>query len=216
MPILNALNNFKSKILQLAGRKKSLNSVSMDELAEQRVLLDRQEEEQLQRIQKLEQQKDALFDQAKKEKDPRRQQRAAAKIASCVREVKQLDIELTRLRKEIRLISGLEHVKRKAERATGSYSKVVAGMSVADLSSLIDKATIDDQLNQEKLDDLLDTMDEGLELAETEGSGDELEQDILSQIQAAQADDEEAATTTPAATKSEQKKRNLNNFNKEF
>ena len=190
MPILNALNNFKSKVLQLAGRKKTLNSISMDELSEQRVLLDRKEEEQLQRIEKLEQQKDALFDQAKKEKDPRRQERAAAKIASGVREIKQLDVELVRLRKELRLVTGLEHVKRKSSRAVGTYSQVVAGMSVSDLVSLIDKATVDDQLNQEKLDDLLDTMDEGLELAETEGTGDELEQDILSQIREAQAAEE--------------------------
>jgi len=190
MPILNALNNFKSKVLQLAGRKKTLNSISMDELSEQRVLLDRKEEEQLQRIEKLEQQKDALFDLAKKEKDPRRQERAAAKIASSVREIKQLDVELVRLRKELRLVTGLEHVKRKSGRAVNAYSQVVAGMSVSDLVSLIDKATIDDQLNQEKLDDLLGTMDEGLELAETEGTGDELEQDILSQIREAQAMEE--------------------------
>ena len=190
MPILNALNNFKSKVLHLAGRKKTLNSISMDELSEQRVLLDRKEEEQLQRIEKLEQQKDALFDQAKKEKDPRRQERAAAKIASGVREIKQLDVELVRLRKELRLVTGLEHVKRKSGRAVGAYSQVVAGMSVSELSGLIDQATIDDQLNQEKLDDLLGTMDEGLELAETEGTGDELEQDILSQIQEAQVMEE--------------------------
>jgi hypothetical protein len=138
-------------------KKMSLNEMPLDELEKAKAMLDHEERKMMAELDEIEKKKRVLYDRAVSGKV------SDAELTSISRKINDLLIEansktrdLQMLSKEFRTLNGLVLLKKRTNRATESALGALLGnLDLAELTTYIDKATIENDFSMKKFDDVL-------------------------------------------------------------
>ena len=103
-PIADAWNNFLQSLRKLFGREKTLDDFSYDELRAERARLEAGEQRILRDLERLEKEKTALFEAAKREPSQTVQQVQARKIRDINQRIAAMQGNLGRIGKLVRVV----------------------------------------------------------------------------------------------------------------
>lgn len=139
------------------NKKLSLNDMPLDELERAKAMLDHEERKVMAELDEIEKKKRVLYDKAVSGKV------SDAELTSISRKINDLLIEansksrdLQMISKEFRTINGLVLLKKRTIRATESaIGKLLGSLDLAELTTYIDKATIENDFSMKKFDDVL-------------------------------------------------------------
>ncbi len=188
-----------SKMFQ---RKKSIQDITLDELRQERIRLEQEESKLIRRVEDLEAQKKQLFLKGKDETSVRQQRIIASKIKDVDVQARNLDKNLQLFSHQLRIMNGFIQIKEN-QRLLSEHgiSSFIDNLDLSTLQSYIEKATVNESFNLEKLKDIVTTMEEGG--AATQETQPDAEVDsIVKMFQEAKA----AEVENPAATEEALKK----------
>jgi len=138
-------------------KKLSLKELPLDELEKAKAMLDHEERKVLAELEDIDKRKRLLYEKGVNGNISEHEQLIIA------RKIKDLDLEansksreLQVISKESRTINGLVLLKKNTLRATESAtSKVLGNLDLSDLTSYISQATVDNEFNMKKFDEVL-------------------------------------------------------------
>lgn len=173
------------------SRKKNLNDYSYDELMQERTKLEAAEQKILRDLNKLEQEKATLFEQAKREPSAAVRQVKARKIRDINHRTDGLQGNIRRLGKTIRVVDMIMATRETGRLKQGSSPilDVIAATDSLNLQDWVDKVVAGESVAEQKIDDLLKAFDDAEDLRGRVSTGDAEVDAILAQIQQAAADD---------------------------
>ena len=145
---------------KLSG-KKSLDKVSRDELRVEKIRLDQAQAKIIQKVDKLEAGKKDLMEQGMKESSQRKQVIIARRIKELDTEGSHFDRQLQAISHHVRIIGGLIKFKDEMGIMSKESNRLVSQIPLEDLAAFVEKATVQDEFQQEKLNDVLATLEEG-------------------------------------------------------
>ena len=145
---------------KLSG-KKSLDKVSRDELRVEKIRLDQAQAKIIQKVDKLEAGKKDLMEQGMKESSQRKQVIIARRIKELDTEGSHFDRQLQAISHHVRVIGGLIKFKDEMGIRSKESNRLVSQIPLEDLAAFVEKATVQDEFQQEKLNDVLATLEEG-------------------------------------------------------
>jgi hypothetical protein len=182
---LNILRELLNGKPQEKGVKASLDDLSLDDLRREKIRLDQEERKLLTRLQDVEKQKRNYFEEGVRSASVREQGVAARKIKELDVEANNMDRILNAISKQKRIINGLLQVKdRERVNQESSLSGLLKNMDLQDLIMYIDRSSVDGEFNDDKLNELIHTL-EGND-AVLPGIKEEKDvQDIISKMQQA-------------------------------
>ena len=175
----------------LFRRKEGLQSLSLDDVRREKILLERSERKILRELERLEQEKNKLFEAAKQ---------ATSQVIrlSLARKIQGVDLHITQLQQTLKplgaRISVLDHLESQYElgRFAQGTSEVVDALRATDAQELqkqIDESLAQDILQNQKVDEMLETFKESMEKEAEDYDSEEGLQAILAEIEhAAQVD----------------------------
>ncbi|MFV2068499.1 MAG: hypothetical protein ACC645_16135 [Pirellulales bacterium] len=165
----------------LLSGKKGIDKLSVDELKHEKIRLEQMERRVGREVEKLEEQKHAVFVKGKDETSSRQQLALARKIKELDSQARAKDQQLAFFHKHLRIVGGLLQIKENMETLRDlKVGSIITEMSVEELTGYVEKATVQGQFEMEKFTGLLDSLEGAMD------SGQEVEQDAdLSAIVAA-------------------------------
>lgn len=166
------------------GGRTTLEKVSIDDLRLDKIKLEQMEKRLVRRVDKAENGKESAFQLALKTDSNQRQKIYARKIKELDAEVQGVQRQLQQLSRQIRVVNGLLMVKEIAISDTSQNLTVINQLSLSELTNYITQATASGELNQELLQELVATVEEGVSVlgdGSFEDDGDV--EDILAVIQ---------------------------------
>lgn len=184
------------------NKKKSIQDISPEELQRERIRLEQEESKLIKRIDDLEQQKKQLFTKGKDETSVRQQRIIASKIKDVDVQARNLDRNLQLFEHQLRVVNGFIQLKENQKLLTESgLSSVINKMDLVTLQAYIEKATVNESFNMEKLQDVVRTLEEGHGVMEETRVDEDIE-DIVKMFQETKA----AETENPLAVDEGMKK----------
>jgi len=141
----------------LTRRRKPLTQMTRAELRRQELLLEKDRNDLLNRIQKLAKEKQAIFEQGAAEKTPEVRRVLAQQFEMKTTEQLMLARQLNIRSKEIMTVSRLRMLRENADRraATGSKLGLVSERDLLRLQKLIEDDAVTAEVYQERLDEIL-------------------------------------------------------------
>lgn len=154
----------------LTKRKKPLSRMTRAELRRQELLLEKERNQLLRKVEKIAKDKQQLFDRGTTEKTPELRRILAQEFEMRTTEQLMLARQLNIRSKEMLTVSRLRMLRENADRAgTSSKLGLVSETDLLRLSNLIEKDSIRAEVYQERLDEILtigvDADDAGLSQA---------------------------------------------------
>ena len=150
----------------LLNKKKPLSAMTRSELRRQELLLEKDRNQLLRRIQKLATEKQELFDKGAKEKTPEVRTAMAQQFELKTTEQLMISRQLNIRSKEVLTVSRLRMLRENHERsqAAGSRFGLIGEKDIIKLGRLIERDAISTEMYQERLDRILEIgaeVDEG-------------------------------------------------------
>jgi hypothetical protein len=141
----------------LVKRKKPLSQMTRTELRRQELLLEKDRTRLVNRVQKLADKKQGLFERGAKEKAPEVRRMFAQEFELMTSEQLMLARQLNIRSKEMMTVSRLRMMRENADRARGAGSKLglVSEKDILRLGKLIESDSVKAELYQERLDEIL-------------------------------------------------------------
>jgi len=169
---------------------KGLNDLSYDELLQERTKLELEERKTLKKLEKLEKEKNQLFEAAKRSNSKAVMQVHARKIRDLDHRIKEQQANIRRLGKVLQLVNMtlLQMEKGQLMGKDSPFAKLVSETSSAELGSWLDGTLAEGSLVESKVDDILESFRNADEMRGS-ATGDEEIDAIMQQIEAAQAID---------------------------
>lgn len=184
MAVTDALKN-------LLKRKKSIDRVSMDELRREKIRLSQEESRLTSQVEKLERQKQELFIKGKDEPSQRQQMIVARKIKELDARAKNADKMLRMISSQIRALNGFVQLKENQQLLKErGLSSLIGKIDLPRLQRLVEDASVEGQLQMDKLADMVTTLEESERLVGV-GAEDADTLSIISAMQEAKAAEEE-------------------------
>jgi len=175
--------------MALFNRNKSLANYSYDELMQERKRLENAERNVLRELQRLEEEKNRCFEEAKQANSLTVRQVHARKIRDISHRIDSLQDNIRRLGKLIRVVD-LYMAQMEQSRLLGQTSplfKTILETNAQDLQDWVDKVISGQAVTEQKIDDLLRTLDEAAGTQEKTPTGDPEIDSILAEIERAAA-----------------------------
>jgi hypothetical protein len=175
--------------MALFNRNKSLANYSYDELMQERKRLENAERNVLRELQRLEEEKNRCFEEAKQANSLTVRQVHARKIRDISHRIDSLQDNIRRLGKLIRVVD-LYMAQMEQSRLLGETSPLVRTILTTDAQNLqdwVDKVISGQAVAEQKIDDLLRTLDEAAGTQEKTPTGDPEIDSILAEIERAAA-----------------------------
>ena len=184
MAVTDALKN-------LLKRKKSIDRVSMDELRREKIRLSQEESRMTSQVEKLERQKQEFFAKGKDEPSQRQQMIIARKIKELDARAKNADKMLGMISSQIRALNGFVQLKENQQfLKERGLSSLIGKIDLSRLQRLVEDASVEGQLQMDKLAGLVTTLEESERLVDV-GAEDTDTLSIVSAMQEAKAAEEE-------------------------
>lgn len=155
LQILRSLLDNKSPESEKAAKDLKLEDLPEQQLRDEQIRLDIEERRMMDKLKKVDEQRRQLFDEAVKG-GPSADRVAARKYSELNAEVKNIDSMLEIISKRRRIINGLVRIK---ERGLHLQSGVFEQIPLVQLIPEIEAATIQDEINDEKLNQVLGTIE---------------------------------------------------------
>ena len=174
--------------------QKGLNDLSYDELLQERTKLELEERKTLKKLEKLEKEKNQLFEEAKRSNSKAVMQVHARKIRDLDHRIKEQQANIRRLGKVLQLVNMtlLQMEKGQLMGKDSPFAKLIAETSSAELGAWLDGTLAEGSLVESKVDDILESFRDADEMREGY-TGDEEIDAIMQQIEAAKAIDDMSA-----------------------
>ncbi len=152
---------------QFKKSPRTLDEISLEELRREHVRLEQHEKKMVKEIDDLENKKNALFAEGKAAGGSTHRQRSIAqRIIGVDREVKMTDRKLRTISKQLQAVNNFIYLKQsKRELEDSGLFGMINQMDLEDLDSWIEKASIDGELNVNKLEDMLQRISGNMGLA---------------------------------------------------
>ena len=164
--------------------KRSIEKVSRDELMMEKIRLDQLEAKHIQRVEKLEKEKEELFRRGVSEGSQRKQTIIARRIKELDSQAKNLDRQLRAISHQVRVVNGLLMIKNEIATMSKETQSLVSRLPLEELASYVERATVQGEFREERLRDIVGTLEEGRGvLAEPLGAEDEDVQEIVKLFQ---------------------------------
>lgn len=157
-PIADAWNNFLQSLRKLLGREKTLDDFSYDELRAERARLEAAEQRILRDLERLEKEKAALFEAAKKEPSQTVQQVQARKIRDINQRIAAMPGDLGRIGKLVRVVDTVM-AGRETGRMTASADKITDAIretGALELQDWVEQMVAGESVTEQKVDQLLE------------------------------------------------------------
>lgn len=155
LQILRSLLDNKTPESEKAAKDLRLEDLPEQQLRDEQIRLDIEERRMMDKLKKVDEQRRQLFDEAVKG-GPSADRVAARKYSELNAEVKNIDSMLEIISKRRRIINGLVRIK---ERGRHLQSGVFEQIPLVQLIPEIEAATIQDEINDEKLNQVLGTIE---------------------------------------------------------
>ena len=178
-------------MVSLFGRgKKGLNDLTFDELVQERTKLELEERKTLKKLEKLEDEKNQLFEAAKRSGSKAVMQVHARKIRDLDHRIKEQQANIRRLGKVLQLVNMtlLQMEKGQLMGKESPFAKLVAETSSAELGAWLDGSLAEGSLVESKVDDILESF-RNVDEMRGDATGDAEIDAIMQQIEAAKAID---------------------------
>ena len=178
--------------MKLFGRgQKGLNNLSYDELLQERTKLELEERKTLKKLEKLEKEKNQLFETAKQSNSKAVMQVHARKIRDLDHRIKEQQSNIRRLGKILQLVNMtvLQMEKGQLLGKDSPFAKLMAETSTTELSAWLDGSLAEGSVVESKVDSVLESFRNADEMRGS-GTGDEEIDAIMQQIEAAKAIDD--------------------------
>lgn len=174
------------------GKRVTIDKVATDELRHEKIRLDQQQTKRIQRIEKIEKDKQALFERGLSEGSSQRQKILALKITELDAEAKGVQRQLQTLSHQIRILNGIMLVKQEIASTDSEQGSLISQMSLEEVTKYMEGATVASEFNRDRLLDLRNLVEEGVSVVgrETEQEDEDV-QEIMNIFQRAR---EEAQT----------------------
>lgn len=153
--------------------KTNLNKVSEDELRKERINLDQKERSYIQQIQRAEQEQKELLAAGMKEPSEHMKMVYARKVVDKDADIRMNQKVLQSLTRQIRIVHGLEMVKKWAQITGRDRSQLLNKVSLAELTKWVHDKTVDGEFKDEYMEDLSGEMDRGIGVLTEVGSGED-------------------------------------------
>ncbi len=153
--------------------KRSLDRVAMDELDREKVKLDLQQRKQIQQIQQLEREKEKSFAQGIKETSSQMKLYYARKVKELDSDVRLNDRVLKAQAHKIRIYNGIVSVKKWMQILSEDKKSLLNKLSLSELTQWIEKNTVDGELRQQQLEQLVGAVESGTGIIGEVGSNEE-------------------------------------------
>jgi hypothetical protein len=127
----------------------------------EKIRLDQAQAKIIQKVDKLEAGKKDLMEQGMKESSQRKQVIIARRIKELDTEGSHFDRQLQAISHHVRIIGGLIKFKDEMGIMSKESNRLVSQIPLEDLAAFVEKATVQDEFQQEKLNDVLATLEEG-------------------------------------------------------
>jgi predicted nucleic acid-binding Zn-ribbon protein len=165
--------------------KATLNDVPLEDLRREKVRLELEERKMLARLQDVEKQKRVLFEEGVRSASTREQGVAARRIKELDAEAANMDHILHSVSNHKRVINGLIRLKERARvSAESGMTNLFKNINLESLIIEVDKASVDGELDDDKVNQLLRTLEELDSLAPGHKEEQDI-QDIVLQMQKA-------------------------------
>jgi hypothetical protein len=163
---------------KIFGRKKSLSELTKQELRKEEILVGKQRDRLMKRIEQIAGEKQKIFDQGAKQKSPELRKALAQEFELKTHEQVQVARELNLRSKELLTVSRLRLVRENTERGRALGRLNLTDKDVAKISGWIEDDTVTQDLYNERLNTLLElgsaSDSEALNATELAGPGNEL------------------------------------------
>jgi hypothetical protein len=154
---------------RFASKKpRTLDDISEEELLREKVRLEQQQKKYIREIDDLEEQKTQLFNEGQEAAGSVHRQRSIAqRIVAIDRQVKLTDRKLRAISKQLQAVSNFSYLKQsKRELENSGLFGIINEMDLEELDRWIEQASVDGELNMTKLEDMLQRVSAGMDLAD--------------------------------------------------
>lgn len=152
---------------QFKKKPRTLDDIPVEELRRERVRLEQQEKKMVKEIDELENKKNEMFAEGKAAAGSVHRQRSIAqRIVGVDREVKMTDRKLRTISKQLQAVNNFIYLKQsKSELEQSGLFSMINQMDLEELDAWIERASIDGELNVDKLEDMLRRVSSSMDLA---------------------------------------------------
>ena len=158
--------------------------MTQDELRIEKIRLDQLEAKHIQRVEKIEKEKEELFRKGVNEGSQRKQTIIARRIKELDSQAKNLDRQLRAISHQVRVVNGLLMIKNEIANVNKETQSLVAKLSLEELASYVERATVTGEFQGERLREIVGTLEEGRGvLAEPLGDEDDDVREIVKLFQ---------------------------------
>jgi hypothetical protein len=170
-----------------SGSKMTLEKVSLEDLNRDKIVLQQEQNKLDRRIGKAEKDKQSAFQTGLKVDSVHQQRASAMKMKNLDMSIKnyQQQFEITSHR--LRIVDGLIMTKEMINPASSAEYSVINQISLPELTHFVEKATADGALEQARVRDLVDGMQDGFESMDGGAYRDEDIENIMAVMQRTQA-----------------------------
>jgi hypothetical protein len=157
-PIADAWNDFLRSIRKLFGRERTLDDFSYDQLRAERAKLEAGEQRILRDLQRLEQEKSALFTAAAREPSQAVQQVQARKIRDINHRAAAMQDNLTRIGKLVRVVDTVMAGREtgRMQEGSGAIADAIRATGALELQDWVEETVAGQSLAEQKVDQLLE------------------------------------------------------------
>ena len=176
------------------AQKPGLEDIKLDELTREKVRLVQEQRKKLEDARTLELDKNRLFEEGKRNSSEREQIVLAYRIKELDEQIKNTDLNLKTISKQMRILNGLiqikENVRLNKESAVGTF---VSNIDLEELTSYVESASVDGEFQMGKFDKILGDIEKSKALTPQE-SEDEDVLKIVKQMQMAHEAEDDSTT----------------------
>ena len=191
--ISQTIQNIIGSIMKLFRRKSTLETMSKDDLSQLKSKLELNENKILREIEKLEKQKEQLFEEATRERSESLRRAKARQIRDVDQRIRGLKATITPLGKRISILDRLiaQHDMGNFAPGTSEVIDILRQTDANELQKEIDNQLAEEMMQEEKLDTMAKTFRAAQEKDEAEHKLDEEVEAILAEIENAAIRDAE-------------------------
>jgi hypothetical protein len=143
-----------------SGSLGKLDDIKLEDLTRKKVQLDQKERIILADVRKLESEKRKLFEEGARNASEREQRVLARRMLGLDQQAKNADAMLMDISKQIRIVDGLVQIKERVRlKEELGLQSIFQDMDMTELLGIIEKASVDSEVNTRALDDVLNEME---------------------------------------------------------
>ena len=160
-------------------RKKTIDSITVDELSMAKVKLEQEQQRVMRRVDELEKQKTQLDQQGRVEPSHRKQVLLAQKIQELESQARSYDKNLAAYQKQMRVINGLIFLKENRQSwEQTAVGDILGNLELGELEAYVDQATANNVFQMDKFERIIGTMDDSTDFTD----GDELDAEVANTV----------------------------------